>query len=360
MRQAGTATPRLSSPRIGKRRTRTSSGTPSLQRCCWVGPSVPSSRMPRTPWWTRKPGSTGSSRAGRSTVWRCSCSPRGSPARAWCRTNAAHGPQPVPRSPRGSWAPSSMQPEAAPSRTSTPSPWRMPCWSRSPERPGLLSAILVRSRVKPFQPTILLDGLIVSLAAGAVAAVLMDAAFLDGLEASTAVIALKVAYPLGAVDPAGLRALGAGDHRLAPNRTWTAAVVRAGVGRGVLDGLPGATPCPATMRPARSSTRCGSPAGLLLAYAAWQPHETSHAGAARWPTPPGRHVSGRGRSRSRVLVLGQFLSVGFAAVVLAAAALVALISRAAVSFKESVADVRRTRASRRRRTPSRRSATAAS
>jgi two-component system, cell cycle response regulator len=37
-----------------------------------------------------------------------------------------------------------------------------------------------------------------------------------------------------------------------------------------------------------------------------------------------------------VLVLGQFFSVGFAAVVLAAASLVVLISRAAVSFKESV------------------------
>ena len=36
-------------------------------------------------------------------------------------------------------------------------------------------AMLVRSRVKPFQPTILLDGLIVSLAAGALAAVVMYA-----------------------------------------------------------------------------------------------------------------------------------------------------------------------------------------
>ena len=56
--------------------------------------------------------------------------------------------------------------------------------------------MLVRSRVKPFQPTILLDGLIVSLAVGALTAVVMYAVVLRDAEASTAVLALKLTFPL--------------------------------------------------------------------------------------------------------------------------------------------------------------------
>ncbi len=75
--------------------------------------------------------------------------------------------------------------------------------------------------------------------------------------------------------------------------------------------------------------------GLLLAYAVWQPHEEPMQvrleGARRMTaTSLGAAVA------LSVLVLGQFLPVGFAAVALAAVAMIALIARAAVSFKESL------------------------
>jgi two-component system cell cycle response regulator len=76
-------------------------------------------------------------------------------------------------------------------------------------------------------------------------------------------------------------------------------------------------------------------AGMVLVYAAWQPHDD--------PLPVKLEGSRRlsatsiaAASALTVLVVGQFLSVGFAAVTLAAATLVALIARAAVSFKESL------------------------
>ena len=76
-------------------------------------------------------------------------------------------------------------------------------------------------------------------------------------------------------------------------------------------------------------------AGLLLVYAAWQPHDDALPvkleGSRRLSA-----TSAAATAALAVLVVGQFLSVGFAAVTLAAATLVALIARAAVSFKESL------------------------
>jgi diguanylate cyclase (GGDEF)-like protein len=71
--------------------------------------------------------------------------------------------------------------------------------------------------------------------------------------------------------------------------------------------------------------------GLVLAYAAWQPHEESMPVRLRRL----RSTSVAGVLALAVLVVGQLASVGPVAVVIAAATLVALISRAAVAFQES-------------------------
>ena len=195
-------------------------------------------------------------------------------------------------------------------------------------------AILVRSRVTPFQPTILVDGLIISLAATALVAVLFDAAFLSDAEASTAAVMLKIAFPLGAVSLLVFLLWVQAVTGWRPHRTWTAAVVGlalAGLSSTafLLQTLAG------TYSPGTFIDSLWLASGLALAYAAWQPHEESMS----------VHIEGQRRVTATslgaavalaVLVVGQFLSVGFAAVALAAAALIALISRAAVSFKESV------------------------
>ena len=196
--------------------------------------------------------------------------------------------------------------------------------------------MLVRSRVKPFQPTILLDGLIVSLAVGALTAVVMYAIVLRDVEASTAVLALKLAYPALRRDAACVLDLGDRADRLEAEPHVDRGRDRARTGHGRLRGLRGRRSCTATTRPGRCSTPCGSARRLLLVYAAWQPHDE--------PLPVKLEGSRRltaTRSAAAavalaVLVVGQFLSVGFAAVTLASATLVALIARAAVSFKESL------------------------
>ena len=195
-------------------------------------------------------------------------------------------------------------------------------------------ALLVRSRVKPFQPTLLLDGLIVSLGVGALAAVVMEATFLNGVEAGTAAITLKTAYPLGGVMlvcfAVWVLAL-TGWH---PNRTWVATM--AGLALATVAST--AFLLQIVSGDYVSGTFIDSlwlAGGLVLAYAAWQPHDDAMPvrleGSRRLTaTSLGAAVA------LVVLVVGQFLSVGFAAVTLAAATLVALIARAAVSFKESL------------------------
>ena len=195
-------------------------------------------------------------------------------------------------------------------------------------------ALLLPSRVKPYQPTLLLDGLIVALAAGAVCAMAMDATFLHGLEASNVVITLKAAYPLGALVLLAFAVWVQAATGWHLDRTWTAAV--AGFA------LAGVSSTAFLLETVSGSYSAGTivdslwlAGGLVLAYAAWQP-----SGGAM-PI----HLQGQRRLAVTsvgaavalgVLVLGQMFSIGFAAVALAAAALIVLISRAAVSFKESL------------------------
>jgi two-component system, cell cycle response regulator len=195
-------------------------------------------------------------------------------------------------------------------------------------------AMLVRSRVKPFQPTILLDGLIVSLGAGALAAVVMYAVVLHGVEASTSVLALKLAYPLCAAMLLAFSIWVIALIGWKPNRMWVAGAIGLALATVSSGGF--------VVQTVHGDYAAGSildslwlGAGLLLVYAAWQPHDD--------PLPVKLEGSRRLSATSiaaaaalTVLVVGQFLSVGFAAVTLAAATLVALIARAAVSFKESL------------------------
>jgi diguanylate cyclase (GGDEF)-like protein len=198
---------------------------------------------------------------------------------------------------------------------------------------GAAVVTVMRSGVTPFQPTLLLDGLIVSLAAGAVAAAVMDATFLNGVEGSTAAIALKVGYPLGAVV---LLAFAVWVHAVTgwrPNRTWTTAV--AGLALAAIS---------ATAYLARVLSGDQAPGAivdslwlagaLVLAYSAWQPHRESLPVRLGRPQRLGATSLGAAAALA-VLVVGQFVSVGFAAVTLATVVLVALISRAAVAHKES-------------------------
>ena len=195
-------------------------------------------------------------------------------------------------------------------------------------------AILVRQHVEPFQPTILLDGLIVSLAAGALVALAMDATFLHGVEAGGAAVTLKAAYPLGAVMLLAvvLWVLAVTGWQI--SRTWTAAMVGLA--------LAGISSTAFLIETLAGSYAAGTFAdvlwlagALVLAYAAWHPHDES--ASVRLEGPQRLTVTSLGATVAlAVLVLGQFLSVGFAALALAAAALLALIVRVVVSFRESV------------------------
>jgi diguanylate cyclase (GGDEF)-like protein len=198
---------------------------------------------------------------------------------------------------------------------------------------GLAVAKLVRSRVTPFQPTILLDGLIVALAAGAVIATVMHATILRDADAGAWAVAVKLAYPVGAVMLLVfvLWVQAVTGWRL--NRTWTAAVIGLALAaiastafmlRAVAgDYVPGT--------PIDSLWLAG---GLVLAYAAWQPHEESMPVRLARPGRLGA-TSVAAAAALIVLLVGQLFPVGPAAVLLAAATLVALISRAAIAFKES-------------------------
>ena len=130
----------------------------------------------------------------------------------------------------------------------------------------------MRSRVRPFQPTILLDGLIVSLAVGALAAAVMDATFLNDIEAGTAAITLKVAYPLCAVILLTFALWVQAVTGWRVNRTWTAAAVGLA--------LAGIASTAFLLRAVSGDYAPGTlidslwlAGGLVLAYAAWQPHE---------------------------------------------------------------------------------------
>ena len=199
---------------------------------------------------------------------------------------------------------------------------------------GAAMAMLVRSRLQPFQPTLLLDGLIVSLATAAVVGALMDATFLHGIEGSTTAITLKVFYPLGAVI---LLSFAVWVHALTgwrPNRTWTSAVIGLAL-TGVASTAFLLQVVDGDYTPGTFLDSLWLAGSLLLAYAAWQPHteavtvrlEGVHRMAA---------TSLAATVALSVLVLGQFLSVGFATAVLAAATVIMLIARATVSFKESL------------------------
>jgi diguanylate cyclase (GGDEF)-like protein len=198
---------------------------------------------------------------------------------------------------------------------------------------GLAVAKLVRSRVTPFQPTILLDGLIVALAAGAVTATIMYATILHGADAGAWAVAVKLAYPLGAVTLMVfvLWVQAVTGWRL--NRTWTAAVFGLA--------LAAVASTAFMLRAVAGDYASGTPidslwlaGGLVLAYAAWQPHEESMPVRLARPGRLGA-TSVAAAAALVVLLVGQLFPVGPAAVLLAAATLVALISRAAIAFKES-------------------------
>jgi len=192
---------------------------------------------------------------------------------------------------------------------------------------------LVRSRVTPFESTILLDGLIVSLAAGALSAAVMHATFLTDKDADTVAVMFKLAYPLGALMLLACVVWVQAITGWRPNRTWTAAVVGLA--------LAGVAATAFLVRTVSHGYASGTlldslwlAGGLVLAYAAWQPREESMPVRLRRTRRLGATSLAAGIALA-LLVVGQFRSVGLAAIVLAAGTLLALISRAAVAFRES-------------------------
>ncbi len=194
-------------------------------------------------------------------------------------------------------------------------------------------AMLVRARVKPFQPTILLDGLIISLAVGAGVAALLSGTLLNGVDAGAQALTLKVAYPLAAlILLTFLLWVNAITGRL--KRSWTPAVI--GLALAAISSTAFLLQTVAgTYTPGNLVDSLWLAGGLLLAYSAWQAHDEPASVQLAGPRRLAATSLGAALALT-VLVLGQFLAVGFAAVALAAAALAALISRGVVSFKESL------------------------
>jgi two-component system cell cycle response regulator len=197
----------------------------------------------------------------------------------------------------------------------------------------LAGARLVRARVKPFAPTILLDALVVALASSALGAALM-AETLSRLTVEAHPGVMKLAYPIGALllMSGAVWIVALSDWR--PDRFW--ALLMSGLGLLTLASTA------FVLAAGRGTYTPGGPLDTLwlagavtVAVAAWQ--------------PPGDHLQVKLHALKRIsvtslaaftalalLVLAEFVSVTMLAVFFAAAAVAGVIARAAVSFRENV------------------------
>jgi diguanylate cyclase (GGDEF)-like protein len=198
---------------------------------------------------------------------------------------------------------------------------------------ALALGYLVRRQVQPFQPTILLDGVIIALAAAAVAVALLEAG-LDRLTIEPEPATIKLLYPVGALVLLSLSVWVVALTGWRTDRLWTPLV--GGLGLFVVTG---------TAFIFAAARHSNTPAGpldtlwlggaLAIAVAAWQPRgeplqvrlETSRR---IWAT------SAAAVAALALLILSGFASLTVLSVALAAAVLLAMIVRAAVSFEESV------------------------
>jgi two-component system cell cycle response regulator len=197
---------------------------------------------------------------------------------------------------------------------------------------ALAAARLLRSRVEPYAPTILLDALIIAVATSALGAALM-AETLSRLTVEAHPGVMKLAYPIGALLflSASAWIVALSDWR--PDRFWT--LLMTGLGFLTLSSTA------FVLAAGRGTYSPGGPldtlwlaGGVTIAIAAWQPE--------------GEKLQVKLDALKRIgvtslaaivalalLVMAQFANVTTMAVCFAAAAVAAVITRAAVSFKEN-------------------------
>ena len=197
----------------------------------------------------------------------------------------------------------------------------------------LAGARLVRARVDPFAPTILLDALVVALTSAALGATLM-AETLSRLTVEAHPGVMKLAYPIGALFllSGAIWIVALSDWR--PDRFWT--LLMSGLGLLTLASTA------FVLAAGRGTYTAGGPLDTLwlagavtVAVAAWQ--------------PPGDHLQVRLHALRRIgitslaaftalalLTFAEFLNITMLAVFFAAAAVAGVIARAAVSFRENV------------------------
>jgi two-component system cell cycle response regulator len=192
---------------------------------------------------------------------------------------------------------------------------------------------LVRSRVEQFQPTILLDGLIVALATAALGATLLTS-MLSGLTLEAQPSVLKLAYPVAAL---GFLTFATWILALAnwrPNRLWV--VLMGGLALLTMASMA------FVIAVARGTYSAGGPlatvwlaGAVAIAIAVWQsPDEPLTV-----KLDPMKRIATTSLAALAALALmlvARFATISTLAVCFAAAAVAAVIARAAVSFKENV------------------------
>ena len=192
---------------------------------------------------------------------------------------------------------------------------------------------VVRRQVQPFQGTILLDGVIVAFAGAALTAAVLSAG-LDRVAVNGQPTTLKLLYPIGAVMLLSFTVWILALTGWRTSRLWSFAV--SGLGLFTI------TSMAFVFAGARNAYTAGGPldtlwigAAIAIAIAAWQPSpeplevrlEAMHRITA---------ISAAGLIALALLIVGSVVALNAITIVLAAAALIAMILRAAVSFRENV------------------------
>jgi diguanylate cyclase (GGDEF)-like protein len=192
---------------------------------------------------------------------------------------------------------------------------------------------LVRARVEPFQRTVLLDGLIFALAAGALASALLAEA-LAHISVAPTPGALKLLWPLGAIMLLAFSTWVMALTGWQSDRAWT--LLMSGLGLAALSSTAFVL---AVMRDSYSTggelDTLWVAAGLGIALAVWQPANEP----IRVRLEPLRRItttSGAALTALVLLVIDHFTEISTLAAVLGALTLIAVIARAGVSFTESI------------------------
>jgi two-component system cell cycle response regulator len=194
--------------------------------------------------------------------------------------------------------------------------------------------LLVRSRTGSLRGSLWLDGVIGGLAVAALGTAVVFEAVLGAIGGSRAAVATNLAYPLADLTLIALVVWALAVTGWRPDRLW--ALVTAGLL------VFSVSDCLYLYQTATGSYTYGSPtdlgwiaAGVLLAWAAWQPqHERVKATLDGWAllfAPVGFGLLALG-----VLVYDHMHRVNAVSLVLASAAILAVIARMALTFAENM------------------------